>query len=189
MKAPASNRIAPLVRAQVASLIALFGPVCTGQMAADLSDQATDFLESIVEIVDFNYEVTRFQLMTNGAIIDVRNDLHLRLVDDPYNLPKVFPILAPIFSVEVIEGVIPIEEIRTYSLTHYLELRANYDKFAELPRSTDRGAVSHREFQCEKPIPLFTLGVNSNPSKVELQALCDLYGGNSVLGKKRHRLK
>ena len=41
---------------------------------AELTDMTTDFLEGKVQIVDFNYTATRFRLVENGAVIDVRND-------------------------------------------------------------------------------------------------------------------
>lgn len=101
---------------------------------ADPTDMTTDFFEGQVQIVDFNYQVTRFQLAENKALVDVRNDIHIRLVDDPYNLPKTFPIIAPMTAVSIVDGEVPPSYISKYTLKYYLSLKAQYEKYA--PQST-----------------------------------------------------
>lgn len=89
----------------------------------NILDQKVEYFEGPVKIVSFNVRVTRFQLANNSAVIDVLNDVHLRIVDDWVNLPKVFNILAPMSAVTLIEGDIPSNQIQTYSLNHYIEIR------------------------------------------------------------------
>lgn len=113
------------------TLTGLLGPPTS---TADLTDMTTDFLEGQVQIVDFSYQVTRFRLVENKALVDVRNDIHIRLVDDPYNLPKTFPIIAPMTAVDIVDGEVPPSYIRKYTLKHYLSLREQYEKHA--PQST-----------------------------------------------------
>jgi hypothetical protein len=111
------------------------GQFTTGIAKADLAEMTTDFLEGEVQIIDFNYRVTRFILVENGAVVDVRNDIHIRLVDNPYNLPNKFPIIAPMTAVEIVKGQIPPTYIRKYPLKHYLSLREKYEKHAPKTQS------------------------------------------------------
>ena len=115
----------------LAILVQLF-PTIT---VAEVADMKTDFLEGEVQIIDFNSQVTRFRLVKNSATFDVRNDLHLRLVDNPYNLPRTFPIIAPMTAINIVEGKVPSSYIRKYSLKHYILLRAEYEKYSQVPSS------------------------------------------------------
>lgn len=119
----------------VLALVGLLNPTTT---VAELTDMITDFLEGEVQIIDFNNQVTRFRLVKNNAVVDVRNDIHIRLVDNPYNLPKTFPILAPMTAVELIDGKIPSNYIHKYTLKHYIALREKYERNA--PQSTSSSA-------------------------------------------------
>lgn len=107
--------------------IALFGPKAVFSGAGDIE---TNFLEAEVVIISFNEDVTRFKLVVSGAIVDVRNDIHIRLVDNPYQLPQSFPILAPMTAVTLVQGQIPKSAIHQYPLKYYLSLRDEYDKWA-----------------------------------------------------------
>ena len=98
----------------------------------------TDFLEGEVQVIDFNYQVTRFRLVKNNAVVNVRNDIHVRLVDDPYNLPKIFPIIAPMTAVDIVDGEVPTSYIRKYPLSHYIALREKYERL--VPQSASRSA-------------------------------------------------
>ena len=111
-------------------VLSLVGQFTHGIVKADLTDMTTDFLEGEVQIIDFNYRVTRFLLVENGAVVDVRNDIHIRMVDNPYNLPNKFPIIAPMTAVEIVKGQIPPTYIRKYPLKHYLSLREKYERHA-----------------------------------------------------------
>ena len=88
-----------------------------------------DFLETNVEIISGNYNTTRF-LLGNDAIVDVRNDIHLRLNQNPYKIKshEKFIILAPITAVEIIKGVLPQQYIKRYPLSYYIRLRNKYEE-------------------------------------------------------------
>ena len=89
-----------------------------------LSDKAkTAFFQGEVKIVDFNFEVTKFLVVENNAIIEVKNATHVRLVANPMVLPKSFNIITPEFAINVIEGEIPKNSLHRLPLAHYLLLR------------------------------------------------------------------
>ena len=111
-------------------ILSLVDQFTTGIARAGVTDMTTDFLEGEVQIIDFNYRVTRFRLVENGAVVDVRNDIHIRLVDNPHNLPDKFPIIAPMTAVEIVKGEIPATYTRKYPLKHYLSLREKYERHA-----------------------------------------------------------
>jgi len=127
------------VRAKLQKLLfiiifTLSGIVCPLTSKAGIKDMTTDFLEGQVQIVDFNYQVTKYRLIENKALVNIRNDIHIRLVDDPYNLPKTFTIIAPMTAVDIVDGEVPPSYIKKYTLKHYLSLRKQYEKHA--PKST-----------------------------------------------------
>lgn len=88
----------------------------------------TAFLQGNVKIKSFDYDTTQFRLVENGALVSVRNDTHLRLVEDITKIPSMlyFEIIAPMTAVEVLEGNIPESYLHEYSLEHYLALRKHY---------------------------------------------------------------
>lgn len=90
-----------------------------------------EFLEGEVKIVNFNEYFTQFQIVDNGAVVDVRNDIHIRFVDDIYNIPPSFIIIAPMSAVDIIEGDIPKKCIKNYPISHYKELNDEYHKKAQ----------------------------------------------------------
>lgn len=114
----------------------LIGQFIPAAAIAEITDMTTDFLEGEVQIIDFKYTVTRFRLVENGAVVDVRNDIHIRLIDNPDNLPRTFPIIAPITAVKIIKGQIPPTYIRKYPLKHYLALREKYERHTPKTSST-----------------------------------------------------
>lgn len=120
--------LAKLQRLLFVGVMALVGQLNPTAAIAEVTDMTTDFLEGDVQIIDFNYQVTRFRIVKNNALVDVRNDIYIRLVDDPYNLPKTFPILAPMTAVNSVDGEIPSSYIRKYTLKHYIALREKYEK-------------------------------------------------------------
>lgn len=86
----------------------------------------TIFFQGNVSIVSFDIDITSFKLVENNAIVAVRNDTHIRLVEDPLQLPPHFEIIAPMTAVRVVEGQIPESYLHKYSLAHYLALRRHY---------------------------------------------------------------
>ena len=88
----------------------------------------TTFFQGYVKIVSFDYETTKFRVVENNALLSVRNETHLRLVEDISKIPSMpyFEIIAPTTAVEVFEGEIPPSCLHEYSLDHYLSLRKHY---------------------------------------------------------------
>jgi hypothetical protein len=138
-------------------LLVVFSLACqpnTTIAIADVTDMITDFLEGEVQIIDFNSTVTKFRIVENGAVVDVRNDIHIRLVDDPYNLPMKFTIIAPMTAVDIISGKIPPSYIHKYPLKHYLLLQEKYHKQAT---KTPFAARSERIINKQDADHIFTL--------------------------------
>ena len=90
-----------------------------------------EFLEGEVEVVDFNEYITQFQIVGNGAIVDVRNDIHIRFVEDIFNMPPSFMIIAPMTAVDIVEGDIPRKCIKIYPINHYKKLNDEYHQKAQ----------------------------------------------------------
>ncbi len=88
----------------------------------------TTFFQGNVKIESFDYETTKFRVVKNDALVSVRNETHLRLVEDISKIPTMpyFEIIAPMTAVEVLEGEIPPSYLHEYSLDHYLALRKHY---------------------------------------------------------------
>ena len=111
-------------------VLSLVGQCTPAIVTSEATDMVIDFLEGEVQIIDFDYTVTRFRLVDNGSVVDVRNDIHLRLVGNPYNLPCTFRILAPMTAVTIVNGRILPTYIRKYPLKHYLALKEKYERHA-----------------------------------------------------------
>ena len=88
----------------------------------------TTFFQGNVKIESFDYETTKFWVVENNALVSVKNETHLRLVEDISKIPSMpyFEIIAPMTAVEVLEGEIPANYLHEYSLDHYLTLRKHY---------------------------------------------------------------
>ncbi|MGI9569059.1 MAG: hypothetical protein ACR2PH_04825, partial [Desulfobulbia bacterium] len=90
-----------------------------------------EFLEGEVEAVGYNEYVTQFKIAGSGAIVDVRNDIHIRFVEDIYNPPPSFMILAPMTAVDIVEGDIPKKYRKIYPINHYKKLNDEYHEKAQ----------------------------------------------------------
>jgi hypothetical protein len=88
----------------------------------------TTFFQGNVRIDSLDYETTKFRVVENNALVAVRNETHLRLVEDISKIPSMacFEVIAPMTAVEVLEGEIPPTYLHEYSLDHYLALRKHY---------------------------------------------------------------
>lgn len=106
-----------------------------------------DFLEGNVRAINFDTQVTRFRIVENDAVIEVRNDLHIRLVDNIFDSPPTFPIIAPMTAVEIVDGTIPENYIKIYSTSHYQNLNAEYHKKALA--SSDSPAASPTDYSVQ----------------------------------------
>lgn len=89
-----------------------------------------DFLEGNVRTLNFDTKITKFRVIENDAVIEVRNDLHIRLVDNIFDSPATFPIIAPMTAVDIVDGSIPESYIKKYPISHYQNLNAEYHKKA-----------------------------------------------------------
>ena len=94
------------------------------------STMITPFLQGNVRIESGDFDITRFRLVENDALVSVRNDAHLRLVEDIRRLASMphFEIIAPMTAVELLEGEIPESYLHDYSVDHYLELQKYYNE-------------------------------------------------------------
>lgn len=106
---------------------------CIASSVDESPDVKTVFFEGEVEILNFYDHVTRFYLVgSNTTVLDVRNDIHLRMVENLHHLPKTFKILAPMTAVNIVEGEVPSSLLHQYTLQYYLDLREKYErKFIE----------------------------------------------------------
>lgn len=88
----------------------------------------TRFFQGNVKIESFDNETTKFRVIENNALVSIKNDTHLRLVEDIMKIPLMpyFEVISPMTAVEVLEGEIPQSCIHEHSLDHYLSLRKQY---------------------------------------------------------------
>ena len=109
-------------------LFLLFSQWCMATTPADSPDVETEFFEGEVKVIKFYDHVTRFYLVgSNTTVLDVRNDIHLRMTENLHQLPETFRILAPMTAVNIIAGEIPANLVHQYTLQYYLELREKYE--------------------------------------------------------------
>jgi len=98
------------------------------------------FVEGLVEFLDGTMEYTRFRVVSNDAIIEVRNDTHLRFNVSSSGSARTIQILAPTTAVTVKDGFIPESYLKTYSISHYLTLKDQYE--GEQSKSHDSKLLS-----------------------------------------------
>ncbi len=119
---------------------------CSASLLHESLDIKTEFFEGEVKTIKFYDHVTRFLLVgSNTTVLDVRNDIHLRMVEDLHRLPKTFKILAPMTAVNIIAGEIPAKLLHQYSLQYYLDLREQYESnfIAKKPLSAKKKILSN----------------------------------------------
>jgi hypothetical protein len=133
-----SSRILGFKEVIIAVVILLAGQNSFASSMDKRLEISAVFLEGEVRIVNFKNEWTRFHLVGSDAVVDVRNDIHIRLVKNPYHFPKTFPILAPMTAVNVLAGEVPSSFLHEYTLKYYLQLRDEYDN---LKKKYERGFI------------------------------------------------
>lgn len=127
-------------------LFLLSGQCCIASTLDESPDIETEFFEGEVKVIKFYEHVTRFYLVgSNTTVFDVRNDIHLRMVENLHHLPETFRILAPMTAVSIIEGEIPANLLHQYTLQYYLELREKYERrfIAKEPLSAKKKILSN----------------------------------------------
>lgn len=93
------------------------------------ADLVTTFFQGDVTIDSFDFATTTFRVVGNGALVSIRNDVHIRLVEDvtkTATMPS-FPVLAPMTAVEVLEGEVPENYLEERPLAYYLTIRKHYE--------------------------------------------------------------
>ena len=96
----------------------------------DALDIEIEFFEGDVIFLSGSYEFTQFQISSNNAVIQVKNDTHLRF--EPSSSDGLqLKILAPMSAVKNQSGSIPDDYIRRYTLGYYIALRDQYEGKAE----------------------------------------------------------
>lgn len=127
-------------------LFLLSSQCCIASTLDESPDIETVFFEGEVKIIKFYDHVTRFYLVgSNTTVLDVRNDIHLRMVENLHNLPETFKILAPMTAVNLVAGEIPSNLLHQYTLQDYLELREKYERsfIAKEPLSAKKKILSN----------------------------------------------
>lgn len=145
----------------------------------NFSEITTLFFEGEVEILNFHDHVTRFYLVGSETVVDVRNDIHLRMVEDLHRLPKTFRILAPMTAVNIVAGEVPSNLLHHYTLQYYLELREKYERnfIAREPLSAKKKVLS--------TIDIYKIwNLNLNEWKVYAQAMIHPEGWKAKLFQK-----
>ena len=89
-------------------------------------DTELDFFEGDAQFVSGNQDVTRFKLVGETTVIDVRNSLHTRGCVSGSS--TIVSILAPLFSVELVEGELPLRSVKKYSAKYYQNKNSEYIK-------------------------------------------------------------
>lgn len=127
-----SNYFCGFKRLIITLLFLLFSQCCFASPAKEFPDINTIFFEGEVKVIKFYDHVTRFYLVgsntSDTTVFDVRNDVHLRMVENLHHLPDTFTILAPMTAVRLVAGEIPANHLHQYSLHYYLELREKYER-------------------------------------------------------------
>lgn len=101
-----------------------------GVSGEDVQNLGIEFFEGEVILLSGGYEFTQFQIPTNNAVIQVRNDTHLRFESSSADNLRL-RILAPMTAVERQSGSIPNNYIKRYTIGHYLALRDQYEGVTE----------------------------------------------------------
>ncbi len=113
----------------IITLLFLLSSQCGIASSVDKSPEITTvFFEGEVEILNFYDHVTRFYLVGSNTVVDVRNDIHVRMIENLHHLPKTFRILTPMTAVNIVAGEIPSNLLHQYTLQYYLELREKYER-------------------------------------------------------------
>ncbi len=150
---------------------------CIASSVDESPEINTVFFEGEVEIIRIYDHVTRFYLVgSNDTVLDVRNDIHLRMVEDLHNLPQTFKILAPMTAVSIVAGEIPLNLLHQYTLQYYLELREKYERtfIAKEPLSAKKKILNDIDIR-----KIWSL--NLNEWKVYAEAMVHPEGWNTQL--------
>lgn len=130
------------------------------------SEISTVFFEGEVKILKFYDHVTRFLHVESNTVMDVRNDIHLRMVENLHHLPETIRILAPMTAVNIIAGEVPPDLLHQHTLQYYLELREKYERnfIAKEPLSAKKTILSN--------VDIYKIwGLNLNEWKEYAQAM------------------
>jgi len=113
----------------IALLVLLTGQLCLARSVDESLDIETEFFEGEVKIITFYDHATRFYLVgSETTVFDVRNDIHLRMVENLHDLPETFRILAPMTAVSIVAGEIPPDLVHHHTLQYYLDMREKYER-------------------------------------------------------------
>lgn len=98
--------------------------------AWDPMEMTTEFFEGPVKIESFDFSITTFSTPDGKVTFTVRNDLHVRLLENFLVPPPTFQILAPMTAVTVVSGTIPGDFLKHYKLKEYILIRDEYNRKA-----------------------------------------------------------
>lgn len=89
-------------------------------------DPSGDFLFAYATLISQGLINARYELENSNAVVDVANSTHIRLVEDQFDLPDTFRILAPMDAVKVVSGEIPSNKIHQMKASEYELIRKRY---------------------------------------------------------------
>jgi hypothetical protein len=100
----------------------------------NISEEEIDFIEGELKILDFNNQFTRFEIPRSKNIINLKNDIHIRLKSDHTN--NLYSILAPVTAVDVSDRkLIPLDLIKKYKMSHFDNLSKNLNENKNLEKN------------------------------------------------------
>jgi len=82
-----------------------------------------EFFKGDVRFISAGIRNSKYVITSNSSIIKVKNSTHIKLIQNQYDFPETFEIIAPLDVVGVISGSIPSTYIQNLPALEYLRLR------------------------------------------------------------------
>ncbi|MDD4223224.1 MAG: hypothetical protein PHD87_01395 [Candidatus Cloacimonetes bacterium] len=68
----------------------------------------------------------KYRVLNSGAVIEVDNGMHIRLVDNQMKLPEFFRIIASVMAIKGMDGTLNKESLVKLPASEYLKLRMKH---------------------------------------------------------------
>ncbi len=86
--------------------------------------QTLTYFKGEVRFISSGIFNTKFSIVENGAIIKVKNSLHIKMIENQFSIfPDSFGLLAPINAVKTINGKVPRSYLYEASAQEYITTR------------------------------------------------------------------
>tara|TARA_B100000315_G_scaffold72539_1_gene66079 strand:+ start:165 stop:440 length:276 start_codon:yes stop_codon:yes gene_type:complete len=89
----------------------------------------SDFFNGTVHFLKQGLFKAKYSIKGSDCIIKVKNNTHVRCIDQYVSWPTYFEILTPMDAVTVVSGRIPSSYIKTMEHLEYLSTRMYWDGF------------------------------------------------------------